>query len=78
LAFTDGLIERRGESIEVGFERLAATATRPHRSLDDLLSDLVSEMSHGGAEDDIAVLAFKWSDRVDPSVTPMPTDAVGG
>ena len=61
LAFTDGLIERRGESIEVGFERLARAATAPYRTLDGLLSDLLSRMVHSGAEDDIAVLAFRWS-----------------
>ena len=32
--YTDGLIERRGESIDVGFERLRAPSarTRPRRS----------------------------------------------
>lgn len=70
VAFTDGLIERRGESIEIGFERLATLATGPHRSLDDLLSDIVSQMDYSGAEDDIAVLAFRWSEPIEPSGTP--------
>jgi len=70
LAFTDGLIERRGESIDIGFERLARLAMGPHRTLDDLVSDLVSQMNHGGGEDDIAVLAFRWSDLGEPSVAP--------
>jgi serine phosphatase RsbU (regulator of sigma subunit) len=69
LAFTDGLIERRGESIEIGFERLANAAIGDHGTLDNLLSDLVAQMAHHGSEDDIAVLAFRWSDTIGPSVS---------
>ena len=61
LAFTDGLIERRGESIDTGFERLARSAIGDHGTLDNLLSHLVGQLAHRGAEDDIAVLAFRWS-----------------
>jgi serine phosphatase RsbU (regulator of sigma subunit) len=62
LAFTDGLVERRGEHIDVGLERLAELARTPAANLDDLLSSVVSEMAHNGSEDDIAVLAFTWRD----------------
>jgi serine phosphatase RsbU (regulator of sigma subunit) len=72
LAFTDGLVERRGESIEVGFERLASSAIGEHGTLDNLLSDLVAELAHRGSEDDIAVLAFRWSDPVGPSGSVRP------
>jgi serine phosphatase RsbU (regulator of sigma subunit) len=62
VAFTDGLVERRGESIEIGLERLAQAVTVPSSSLDDMLTAVVSQLAHNGTEDDIAVLAFKWID----------------
>jgi serine phosphatase RsbU (regulator of sigma subunit) len=62
IAFTDGLVERRGESIEVGLDRLARAVTVPRPTLDDQLTAVVSEMAHDGAEDDIAILAFKWTE----------------
>ena len=60
LAFTDGLVERRGESIEMGLRRLAKAATSPAGTLDDLISSLIDQLAESGAEDDIAVLALKW------------------
>jgi serine phosphatase RsbU (regulator of sigma subunit) len=62
IVFTDGLVERRGESIEVGLDRLARAVTVPRPTLDELLTAVVSEMAHDGAEDDIAVLAFQWTE----------------
>jgi serine phosphatase RsbU (regulator of sigma subunit) len=61
VAFTDGLIERRTESIDAGLERLARAATTPAPTLDDLVSNLTSTVANEGLEDDIAVLAFRWS-----------------
>jgi serine phosphatase RsbU (regulator of sigma subunit) len=62
MVFTDGLVERRGENIDVGLERLARAAGERDSTLDDLLTVVVSHMAHRGAEDDIAVLAFRWAD----------------
>jgi serine phosphatase RsbU (regulator of sigma subunit) len=62
LAFTDGLVERSEESIEVGLDRLARAATVSDLSLEDLLSSIVSRLSHDGPSDDIAILAIKWRD----------------
>jgi hypothetical protein len=59
LAFTDGLVERRGEIIDAGLERLAEVAAAPAASLEDLLERIVGELAHGGSEDDIAVLALR-------------------
>jgi len=60
--YTDGLIERRGESIDVGFERLRA-AVRPDAPAEVCrwaLHDLV-----GGwrPDDDIAIMAIRRSER---------------
>jgi serine phosphatase RsbU (regulator of sigma subunit) len=60
VVFTDGLVERRGESIDIGLERLARAVTEPYATLDDMVTGVVSQMAHNGSEDDIAVLAFKW------------------
>ena len=61
LAFTDGLVERRGESIDTGLERLQHAATANHCDLDDLLSRLLEELRHDG-DDDTAVAGLRWLD----------------
>jgi hypothetical protein len=61
LAFTDGLIERRGQSIDEGMERLrSAAVVRPGVPLDRLLSEILSEMMPDGSDDDIAILGVRW------------------
>jgi serine phosphatase RsbU (regulator of sigma subunit) len=60
LAFTDGLVERRGEIIDVGLERLRSISTGSPLVLDDLLSKLLVDMSNGGYNDDMAILAVRW------------------
>jgi serine phosphatase RsbU (regulator of sigma subunit) len=61
LAFTDGLVETRGESIDDGLERMRAAAARLHRlDLADLVATLVTEVPGGGAEDDIAIVGVRW------------------
>jgi len=72
VAFTDGLVERREESIDVGLRRLADAAT-PAPSLDDLVAGLVLRMTGNASEDDLAVLAFSWSPDPDPGSSPTPT-----
>ena len=62
VAYTDGLVDRRSENIAVGLARLAQAVTAPCASLDDLLTPVVAQMAHNGAEDDIAVLAFRWTE----------------
>jgi serine phosphatase RsbU (regulator of sigma subunit) len=63
VAFTDGLVERRGEAIDTGLQRLADAATRPAPDLEGLLDTVVGALTGPGTEDDIAVLAFRWRDR---------------
>jgi serine phosphatase RsbU (regulator of sigma subunit) len=60
LAFTDGLVERRGESIDVGLGRLRDHATSNHATLDELLTRVVSNLRHDGSEDDTAVAGIRW------------------
>jgi serine phosphatase RsbU (regulator of sigma subunit) len=62
LAYTDGLIERRGEDIDRGFERLADAATGLDTTLDGVLTRLLSTVAEDAAGDDIAILAFRWVD----------------
>src|SRR5579864_886504 len=51
LAFTDGLVERRGESIEIGLERLRAEVNSNHAPLDQLLTHILGRLAQGGADD---------------------------
>jgi serine phosphatase RsbU (regulator of sigma subunit) len=62
LAFTDGLVERRGESIDVGLERLRNAVDSPATSLDQLLDEVVEGAFPSGPDDDTAILALRWSD----------------
>jgi phosphoserine phosphatase RsbU/P len=60
LLFTDGLIERRGESLDLGLARLAADAVT-YDGVDGLCGDLVDSVlaRDGEFEDDVAVLAIE-------------------
>jgi serine phosphatase RsbU (regulator of sigma subunit) len=60
IGYTDGLVERRGESIDIGLDRMArAAAAAPKVSLDDMLSWMVSELVEDDAKDDVAMLAVR-------------------
>jgi serine phosphatase RsbU (regulator of sigma subunit) len=62
IAFTDGLIERRNESLDVGLERLDE-AIRRHEgdSLDELVSNVMTDLVGDASEDDVAILAVRWT-----------------
>lgn len=60
LAFTDGLVELRGESIDEGLARLREAASNDGSELSDMLSRLLSELRPEPAEDDIAILGVRW------------------
>lgn len=62
LAFTDGLVERRGESIDTGLARLQQAASSNHVALDDLLSRLIHDLRQNGGDDDTAIAALRWLD----------------
>jgi len=60
MAYTDGLVERRGEDLAVGMDRLARTVTRSAgMPLRFLVDDVLASMRHDAASDDIAVLALR-------------------
>jgi serine phosphatase RsbU (regulator of sigma subunit) len=71
LAFTDGLIERRGEDIDRGFERLADAATDLGPTLEGVLSRLLTTVAEDAAGDDIAILAFRWVGAQSPDAVPI-------
>lgn len=56
--YTDGLVERRGEDIDVSVGRLASLTLPASGRLDDLLDEVLDRFG-GDAEDDIAVLASR-------------------
>jgi serine phosphatase RsbU (regulator of sigma subunit) len=62
LAFTDGLVERRGESIDSGLARLQRAAGANHVALDELLDRVLDELRQDGGEDDTAIAALRWLD----------------
>lgn len=60
LAYTDGLVERRGEDIDTGLDRLAEAAQlHADASASDLLTSLLDALRGEGAADDIALLALR-------------------
>ena len=59
--YTDGLVERRAESIQTGMERLASVvAGAAADPIKHLVDNTVRTMRSEQAEDDIAVLAFRY------------------
>jgi serine phosphatase RsbU (regulator of sigma subunit) len=60
VAFTDGLVERRGEILDVGLARLQAAAGKRRLALEELVSALASELASEGHHDDTAILAVRW------------------
>ncbi len=60
LLYTDGLVERRGEAIDVGLERLREALGTGPADLEQLCSHVLDRAIRGGdAEDDIALLAVR-------------------
>ena len=62
LAFTDGLVERRGETIDTGLERLERAAVGQEGDLDELLDRLITDLRSDGGDDDTAIAGLRWLD----------------
>jgi serine phosphatase RsbU (regulator of sigma subunit) len=60
LAFTDGLVERRGQMIDVGLERLRRTVVGNATSLDEMLDHVVDDLARDSTDDDTALLGVAW------------------
>jgi serine phosphatase RsbU (regulator of sigma subunit) len=60
LAFTDGLVERRGRHLDEGLDRLARSAVTHDGSAAGLVDGTVGDLVDGDGEDDVAVLAVRW------------------
>jgi PAS domain S-box-containing protein len=73
--YTDGLVERPGEHIDNGMDRLAeavrGTAANPQQLCDLVLHDLVPE---GGALDDVALLTLRTIPMADRFEVELPTE----
>ena len=75
LLYTDGLVERRGESLTVGLDRLVCSVPALVPQLDDALDQLLELMlPDEGAEDDVALVAV----RLTPFRFSLATRAVPG
>ena len=66
------MIERRGEDIDRGFDRLANAATDLGATLEGVLSRLLTTVAEDTAGDDIAILAFRWIDAIRPTRSLFP------
>lgn len=60
IAFTDGLVERRGEVLDVGLARLRDAATDTALELEDLLIELAQGLPSEGHHDDTAIVGIRW------------------
>ena len=60
VAFTDGLVERPGEHLNVGLARLQGVATGEPLPLAELLAKLVTELTPEDYHDDTAVVGIRW------------------
>jgi serine phosphatase RsbU (regulator of sigma subunit) len=60
VAFTDGLVERRGEVLDVGLARLRNAATGQRPALDQLLAKLAQDLASEDHNDDTAIVGIRW------------------
>ncbi len=72
--YTDGVVERRGESLDVGLERLRRIAERGLPDVEALCDAILEELL-AGPSDDVAVLAARLVALGDRLVTTWPAQA---
>jgi serine phosphatase RsbU (regulator of sigma subunit) len=60
IAFTDGLVERRGEIIDAGLDRLRSLAAATKLPLGELIATLARELTCGEQRDDTAIVGVSW------------------
>jgi serine phosphatase RsbU (regulator of sigma subunit) len=60
IAFTDGLVERRGEPLDAGLARLRAAAAQRSAALDELLERVARSLAPHDHHDDTAIVGIRW------------------
>jgi hypothetical protein len=60
IAFTDGLVERRAEVLDVGLARLRDFALVGTLPLEDFLVSLETELTSEDHHDDTAIVGVQW------------------
>jgi hypothetical protein len=63
MGFTDGLVERHGESLDEGLERLLQAATEAPRDLDQMIAQILERVRGSEHSDDTAIAAVQWQDE---------------
>ncbi|QFZ19516.1 SpoIIE family protein phosphatase [Saccharothrix syringae] len=77
--YTDGLVERRGASIDAGLERLADTARDLHGLAPDaLVTAITGELSAAEREDDVAIVVARYLPEPLRERVPAVPDALSG
>lgn len=61
VAFTDGLVEHRGEDLDASLAKLRRAAVGRKVALSELLGSLVGELRPGAAGDDVAIVGLRWT-----------------
>jgi serine phosphatase RsbU (regulator of sigma subunit)/anti-sigma regulatory factor (Ser/Thr protein kinase)/putative methionine-R-sulfoxide reductase with GAF domain len=81
LVYTDGVVEVRGEPLDMGLERLRALAERGHENVEALCEAIISELvADGRPSDDVALLAVRLvplGDRLIARWPAMATELAG-
>jgi PAS domain S-box-containing protein len=70
--YTDGLVERRGEQLDVGLDRLRKTLDREAQPLERLADALLQDLEAMDRDDDVALLAARLlpaGDELDIQIT---------
>lgn len=67
LLYTDGLVERRGESLDDGLGRLRAALAASDGPVDELCHRLIRSMGVGAGDDDVTCIVV----RAEPSLGPV-------
>ena len=62
LLYTDGAVERRGERLDVGLQRLKTVSVAAVGPLEQFLDTVVRGVLPEGAEDDTALLGVRWQE----------------
>ncbi|WP_329571130.1 SpoIIE family protein phosphatase [Kitasatospora sp. NBC_01266] len=66
--YTDGLVERRGEDIDNGIDKLRTTLAARGRTLEAHCDAVISALVRGGTEDDVAMIMAR--------ALPLPSDRI--